>query len=56
MDTSLTKVDEYTGEVTNHEEHITNIKEKLEKEIETQRTERQEYLLNLLSSQTTTQE
>lgn len=55
MNTDITKVDAYTGEVTQDEEHISNITEKLDKEIETQKSERQQYLLNLLSKQTSTQ-
>ena len=53
LDTDLTKIDEITGEITPHEEHMASIKEKLDKEIEAQRTERQEYLLNLLAKQST---
>lgn len=56
MNTDLTKMDEMTGQLVDHEEHLTNIQEKLDKEIETQRTERQEYLLNLLGKTTVTEE
>lgn len=56
MNTDLTKVDEMTGQLVDHEEHLTNIQEKLDKEIETQRTERQEYLLNLLGKTVITEE
>lgn len=55
MNTDLTKVDEFTGEIKDNEEHIKNITDNLSKEIEQQRSERQEYLLNLLSKQNATQ-
>lgn len=54
LNTDLTKIDEMTGELKDHEEHINSITENLEAEITTQRTERQEYLLQLLAGQTTT--
>lgn len=53
LDTELTKVDELTGEIVENEDRISAIQEKLNKEIEIQKSERQEYLLNLLANQNT---
>lgn len=49
LGTSLTKYDPYTGETTEDEAKLKSISEKLKVEIEAQRTERQQYLLNLLA-------
>lgn len=51
-DTSLTSKDLYTGEEKPNTERITKVKENLDKEITTQKTERQQYLMKLISSQT----
>lgn len=51
LDTNLTYIDDYTGELMTNDDYIASIKENLDKEIEAQRTERQEYLLNLLMTQ-----
>ncbi|MBQ9314336.1 MAG: hypothetical protein IJ220_04960 [Clostridia bacterium] len=51
--TDIVTKDQYTGEEKNYDDHINHVKEKLDKEISAQRTERQEYLLKLLSKQQT---
>lgn len=51
LDTALTKLDEYTGELVPNDEYISKINDKLQKEISTQKSERQEYLLKLLAKE-----
>lgn len=48
IDTSLYKPDEYTGEIKEDEEALESIAHSLSEEIETQRTERREYLQSLI--------
>ena len=52
LDTNLTEVDAYTGELVIKDEYISNINTKLQNEITTQKSERQKYLLKLLQSST----
>lgn len=49
--TDLVIKDAFTGEVKDNTDRINRVKERLDKEISTQRTERQEYLLKLISKQ-----
>lgn len=50
LDTNMHTKDPYTGEIKIVDEYINNIQKNLEKEITLQRTERQEYLLNLMAN------
>lgn len=51
LDTNITTVDPITGEITIADKYLQSINENMEQEITLQKTERQEYLLNLLSKQ-----
>ena len=51
--TDIVTRDEYTGAEKTYDEHINRVKEKLDKEISAQRTERQEYLTKLITKQQT---